>query len=71
MVFVLVETQGGTAWTGQACGGAKAKSPPNPDHPEASQTFAFGDQTVHEMFIGYFTFTDAPPATGVVKSGGG
>jgi len=60
------------AGTRLICRGAHDNSAKNPDNPDPSQSVKFGDQTFEEMFIGYFNYTDAPPAAGgVARTGGG
>jgi hypothetical protein len=60
------------AGTKLVCRGAHDNSHLNPDNPDPTQSVRFGDQTFHEMFIGYFNYTDAPPSSrGVAKAGGG
>ena len=60
------------AGTRLVCRGAHDNSAQNPDNPNPGETVRFGDQTFHEMFIGYFNYTDAPPPSGgLAKTGGG
>jgi hypothetical protein len=50
------------AGTRVLCTGAFDNSKSNPDNPDPEKTVTWGDQSFEEMFIGFLTLSDPPPA---------
>jgi hypothetical protein len=48
------------AGTKLRCVGAFDNSELNPENPDPSQSVKFGEQTMDEMFIGYFNYAETP-----------